>query len=825
MEGSNGPVRGRASHRRRIALLGVLAAARGRPVARERLIGLLWPEHPSEGARRLLSESIYVLRKAMGEAAIEGVGDEVALNPQLVESDVESIHTAVETGDLEGAVTLYRGPLLDGFYLAKAEEFERWLDGERSGLAQLYAQALERLAEGEEERRNFLKAALWWRKLNATDPYSSRIVLRLMRALEAEGEHAAALRVAAEYVEAIRNDLGAEPDSAVLAYAERLRTTPPSSKVPPLPDPLEEPPSDRRPPTGNQARKDTVGEQPGQTADDPVPGRRFQLRRWGLAGVGLLLTVIVVVRITIAHGEDGRRAAAAQRPDSLSVAVLYFEDGSPDSRLGYIASDLTSRIIDNLAQAPSLRVISINGVKPYRDASISPDSIARALRVGTLVSGTVQGSADRLRVVVRLLDPATGRQLDSRTVEHPMDELLALEDEVVRQAADFLRQRLGRDIQVRAQTGGTRSVAARELFVRGQERLDQARGLMLQPNPLGSDGVRAILASADSLFAAAAGRDRDWLEPVIFRGWTALAQSDLVPARERDAPYAAALAFANAALSTSSSDAGALELRGTARWRRVQVGQSRAGAADSAEWKAAERDLRAALAREPNRARAWATLSQLLRVQAGRLADAEIAARRALEEDEFVEEAPIIMERLYRSSVQLARYDSAAAWCARGHRRFPADWRFVECRLTLLGYPGPEPASVDLAWRLYRELEQLDPPDAARAAGRDYTPVFRKMAVARVAARAGQADTARTLSLAARAEVRGDSMLESAQAGDEAYVRLLLGERDSTIVLLGRMLAVQPRLRRQVAENVKYRSLYSDPRFRRLVAETPEAKP
>jgi hypothetical protein len=184
----------------------------------------------------------------------------------------------------------------------------------------------------------------------------------------------------------------------------------------------------------------------------------------------------------------------------------------------------------------------------------------------------------------------------------------------------------------------------------------------------------------------------------------------------------------------------------------------------------------------------------------------------------------MIIERLYRSSVQLARYDSAAAWCARGNHRFPSNWRFVECRLTLLGYPGPEPANLDLAWRLFRELEQLDPPDAARAAGRDYTPVFRKMAVARAAARAGQVDSARALSLAARGEVRGNPMLASAQAGDEAYVRLLLGESDSTIVLLGRMLAVQPRLRRQVAENVKYRSLYTDARFRRLVAEAPEAK-
>jgi len=87
LEGPNGPVRGRAGHRCRIALLARWPRlANGRSRVRG-LIGLLWPEHPGDAARHLLSESLYVLRKAIGDDAFVAVDDEVALNLAVVESE------------------------------------------------------------------------------------------------------------------------------------------------------------------------------------------------------------------------------------------------------------------------------------------------------------------------------------------------------------------------------------------------------------------------------------------------------------------------------------------------------------------------------------------------------------------------------------------------------------------------------------------------------------------------------------------------------------------------------------------------------------------
>ena len=845
LEGPNGPVRGRPAHRRRIALLALLASSRGRPIAREKVIGLLWPEHPGDAARHLLSESLYVLRKALGDQTFVAVGDEIALNPQVVESDAAAFEAAVEAGDPASAVALYRGPFLDGFYLSGADEFERWVEGERARLARVYAQALERLAESAEETDDFLGAVEWWRRVSARDPYSSRVVLRLMRALESGGEHTAALRAATEHADFLREDLGAQPDPAVPAYAERLRTTPPPGRIPPpfemaseevLAEAIQEPgreneceagaplPHASYPPDGSgppvmSTPDPGAAPHPSSSGSTPAPSRRYA--RVGLAILSGLAMLMIGEHIGALHTVERKEASGgveAEAPDPRRIAVLYFDDHSPRQDIAHLASGLTEGLIHELAQVPGLDVISRNGVKPYRDGKAPLDSITAALRVGTLVEGSVQRSGDRLRVTVQLVDAATGGHLQSRTIERPMGELFALEDELAREVSESLRQRLGKEIRLREHVAGTRSTAAREAVLRAEEIRSEAARLSVGHSPLGAPATRRMLATADSLLAEAARSDPRWARPWILRGWVALSAGEPAPTTERRMRFAAALRSSEWALEIAPTDPAALELRGTVRWRMVQRGPVPTGADPQALSAAAERDLNQALANDPSLARAWVTLSQLLRVQEGRLAEADVAARRALEADEFLEEAPLVLERLYRSNVQMARFDSAAAWCARGRARFPNDSRFVECRLTLLGYPGTERADVALAWRLFRELEQMDPPGRALP----YTPTYRRMAVARVVARAGLADSARAMSLTARAEVRGNRDWESAQAADEAYVRLLLGERDSAVVLLSRHLAVRPRLRAQIARDVKYRALHDDPRFRRLVAEAPE---
>src|SRR5262245_12674261 len=172
LEGDRGPIAGRSAQRRRLALLALLAVSR-RGLSRDKLIGYLWEESEMEKARRLLSESVYVIRKSLGEDALLANGDDLRLSPTVVWSDVAEFGDALQAGDDRRAAELYAGPLLDGFFISEATEFEQWLDRERDRLAREYGSALARLAESAERNGDYGEAVDWWRKASSHDPYGS----------------------------------------------------------------------------------------------------------------------------------------------------------------------------------------------------------------------------------------------------------------------------------------------------------------------------------------------------------------------------------------------------------------------------------------------------------------------------------------------------------------------------------------------------------------------------------------------------------------------------------------------------------------------------
>jgi TolB-like protein/tetratricopeptide (TPR) repeat protein len=506
------------------------------------------------------------------------------------------------------------------------------------------------------------------------------------------------------------------------------------------------------------------------------------------------------------------------------IAVLYFDDRSADKSLDHLTEGLTESLIHELGRVRGLHVIPRNGVRQYRATDTPLGDVARRLNAGTLVTGSIQASAGRLRVMVEMLDGETLQHVQSKVLERPAGELFALEDEIGSEVAGFLRQRLGEEIRVREGVAGTRNSRARDLFLQAERVRAMASETALEVHALDSRGASGLLMTADSMFARAAEMDEQWELPLISRGWVALQRASLVPADSMSDRFREAERLAQLALAVSEDRGPALELRGTARWRLVFLGHITDKRVSDSMLASAAADLQDAVSADPSLARGWSTLSQLLRLR-GELAAADVAAERALAEDEFIDDAPLIIERLYRSSFSLARYDKARMWCDRGHRQFPNDWRFLECDLTLMGYDEGTTPSVAAAWRLFDEMSQLDPPDRAIRSARPYGPIYRRMAVARVVARAGLSDSARAMVARARASAANDAELRASLLYDEAYVRLLLGETKTAIGLLEEYVRLKPHFRQYVAHDVQFRRLHGDPRFDAMAPATTGTRP
>jgi TolB-like protein len=501
-------------------------------------------------------------------------------------------------------------------------------------------------------------------------------------------------------------------------------------------------------------------------------------------------------------------ATVATPRDPTHLAVLYFDPEGPDSNLRSVANGLTEDLIDRLGEVEALSVISANGVRPFRGRSVHLDSIGTALGVGTIVSGTVGGTTAHPRITLRLIDPESGSQLDTKLIE-PGD-VLALRGKLAEEVALVLRQRLGREIKLREQRSGTRNAAAWILVQRAEKLSEDAMSLFRSGDPAAST---RLLDSADSLLVTASRLDPAWSDPILQRGWLASNRIEVVDSAQAEGRalkiwMPIGIARADEVLARRPGYPPALELRGYFRAYDWQLNAR----PDNTEADSAEHDLRAAAVPEnPSQSRAWSTLSQLLLAR-GSFAEANLAARRAYEADAFVVDGQKILFRLYLTSMMTRQWTEAEDWCAQGYQRFPGDWLFSFCQLTLLYMPSPQRPDADKAWRLVAQLERVTP----RSERQVFWPRWRMM-TAGVLARAGAADSARHTRDAARKAGTGDPELDFYDAG----VCVWLAERNESMRLLERYLSYSPDSKAFIRGDPVFEPLKDSPRFQALVAGPP----
>jgi TolB-like protein len=200
-------------------------------VSRDKLVAYLWPEAEEDRAAHRLTQILYALRRDLGVDDLFLGSADLRLNPARVSCDAREFRLARQAGDLAGAVALYGGPFLDGFFLTDSPEYDRWMENERAGFAREYEEALETLAAEAVARGDMRRAVEWWQRLADQDPLSSRVTVHLMSALAAAGSRAGALERARTYQNLIHQELEAAPNPAVVALAERLRRQPGSAAL------------------------------------------------------------------------------------------------------------------------------------------------------------------------------------------------------------------------------------------------------------------------------------------------------------------------------------------------------------------------------------------------------------------------------------------------------------------------------------------------------------------------------------------------------------------------------------------------------------------
>jgi TolB-like protein/DNA-binding winged helix-turn-helix (wHTH) protein/Tfp pilus assembly protein PilF len=155
-----------------------------------------------------------------------------------------------------------------------------------------------------------------------------------------------------------------------------------------------------------------------------------QVLRLALAIV-LLAVLAAAVLLRWKHRSEVKHSSIRIR----SIAVLPLENLSSDAVQEYFSEGMTDGLITNLAQIPSLKVISRTSSVQYKQTKKSLPEVARELNVDGIIEGTVQRSGDRVRITAQLIEASTDHPLWANTYEEDTPDVFNLQKQVAEDIA------------------------------------------------------------------------------------------------------------------------------------------------------------------------------------------------------------------------------------------------------------------------------------------------------------------------------------------------------------------------------------------------------
>lgn len=206
-----------------VAALLVYLACQGRPLGRDELAELLWPERTQEQSRMNLRVALHRLRSQIDHYLLI-TRQTLALNPDaVVDFDARQFERYLAAGQLEAAVALYRSDFLDGFYLDGSPAFEQWALLERERLRNLALAAWQQLVDRAATAGQLERATAYARRLLQLDPLHEPTHRQLMRVLAHAGQRSAALAQYETCRQLLTAELDVPPDEATTVLYQQIR--------------------------------------------------------------------------------------------------------------------------------------------------------------------------------------------------------------------------------------------------------------------------------------------------------------------------------------------------------------------------------------------------------------------------------------------------------------------------------------------------------------------------------------------------------------------------------------------------------------------------
>ncbi|MEL7448108.1 MAG: tetratricopeptide repeat protein [Pseudomonadota bacterium] len=176
--------------------------------------------------------------------------------------------------------------------------------------------------------------------------------------------------------------------------------------------------------------------------------------------------VMLVFTLAIMGSQLDAEQGPAPTASLASVAVLPFQDLSPEKDHEYLADGLTETLLHMLTQVPGLQVAARTSSFAFKGKNMDVTDIADQLHVAHILEGTIQRSGDKVRVTAQLTSAADGYQIFSTTFDRKIDDIFAIQDEIaIKVREELAASILGTGTLVDAASAGTQNAEAYDLYL------------------------------------------------------------------------------------------------------------------------------------------------------------------------------------------------------------------------------------------------------------------------------------------------------------------------------------------------------------------------
>ena len=204
-----------------------------------------------------------------------------------------------------------------------------------------------------------------------------------------------------------------------------------------------------------------------QAAKAAAGGAPRKFRRIYLA---IAATIFLLAVVALSVWLYSRQKSATALPEEKSIAVLPFENFSPEKDNAFFADGIQDDILTSLAKIKDLRVISRSSVMGFRDAAAQNlRDIGRKLGVANILEGSVRKEGDRVVVNVQLIDARNNRQIWANRYDRTLADSLGLQGELASEIADALRATLSADEKARVTAKPTQNADAYVFYLRANQ--------------------------------------------------------------------------------------------------------------------------------------------------------------------------------------------------------------------------------------------------------------------------------------------------------------------------------------------------------------------